>query len=392
MYSRYFSSTVWKGFQVSGYVLFLLCPFASICINEFPGASENPYMLYTMSINGVLRLIHLNNVTDYRPGSVCDVEELNIHSFHVRGTITSIAATAGFVVIGKHDGWVGCFRLGSLESASQGFMYQLQEAPINFIVHFFEKMSRPTAAPVKDLLCLEIGGKKVAFVRFLHKMLEGARFVRLWAGDINRGVLPLAILHQPTQNDTEQQQQQQQQQPIPPEQGMGEVVKLQDTISIYRCHISRTWRSCFLVEPSVKSISKEKNSIIDVKLSLNEIWILRRDVVVLHNLSDLTESGECNFFGSLEPVVAEQLFENSEHAGTDLFWLINSVFPFAMEEIFNRVSSIFMRMLVLPGIYHKSVLRATFRDFKKHITDSKLQSLDPSGIREEIISILEHEV
>ncbi|GJY39157.1 hypothetical protein Tco_0425521, partial [Tanacetum coccineum] len=96
-----------------------LCPFASICINEFPGASENPYMLYTTSVNGVVRLIHLNNVTDYRSGSVCDVEELNIHSFHVRGTITSIAATAGFVVIGKHDGWVGCFRLGSLESASQ---------------------------------------------------------------------------------------------------------------------------------------------------------------------------------------------------------------------------------------------------------------------------------
>ncbi|GKD39807.1 hypothetical protein Tco_1260014 [Tanacetum coccineum] len=40
-----------------------LCPFASICINEFPGASENPYMLYTTSVNGVVRLIHLNNVT-----------------------------------------------------------------------------------------------------------------------------------------------------------------------------------------------------------------------------------------------------------------------------------------------------------------------------------------
>ncbi|GKD12582.1 hypothetical protein Tco_1196989 [Tanacetum coccineum] len=161
---------------------------------------------------------------------------------------------------------------------------------------------------------------------------DGARFMRLWAGDINTGVLPLAILHQPTQNDTEQQQQQQQQHPIPPEQGMGEVVKLQkDTISIYRCHISRIWRSCFFVEPSVKSISKEKNSIIDVKLSLNEIWILRRDGVVLHNLSDLTESGECNFFGSLEPVVAKQLSENSEHDGTDPFWLINLVFPSAKE-------------------------------------------------------------
>ena len=34
-----------------------------------------------------------------------------------------------------------------------------------------------------------------------------------------------------------------------------------------------------------------QDSIIDVKLSSNKIWILERDGVVMHNLSDPTDSG-----------------------------------------------------------------------------------------------------
>ncbi|GJS90137.1 nucleoporin Nup120/160 [Tanacetum coccineum] len=369
-----------------------LCPFASICRNEFCSSWRPPYMLYTMTVDGVIRLIYLDNVTNYRPGSVfavnIDVEEINTHYFGVHGTITSIAATTGFVVIGKHNGWVGCFRLGSLESCSEGFLYELQEDPSNIVDHFLSKLSRRTVAPVKYLLCLEIHGRKLAFVlyedgllqlwdllrctRFLDKRLEGkfsgAKFMRLWAGETNSDshVLPLAILHQPT---------------------------TEDTISLYRCHICLTWSSGFYIEPSEMSISKEKDSIIDVKLSSNNILILERHGVVLHKLSDPTESGECNFFGLLEPLVAEQLFQDSEHAGNDPFWLINSVFPCAKEQIYNRVrvDSIFMRMVFLPGIFHKSVLGATFQDFKKQIADSELHALDHFGLKEEIRSIIEQE-
>ncbi|GJV09094.1 nucleoporin Nup120/160 [Tanacetum coccineum] len=104
-----------------------LCLFASICRNEFCSSWRPPYMLYTLTVDGVIRLIYLDNVTNYRPGSVfavnIDVEEINTHYFGVHGTITSIAATTGFVVIGKDNGWVGCFRLGSLESCSEGMVY-----------------------------------------------------------------------------------------------------------------------------------------------------------------------------------------------------------------------------------------------------------------------------
>ncbi|PWA49595.1 nucleoporin [Artemisia annua] len=152
-----------------------LGPFASICKNEFSSDSRNPYMLYTMSVDGVVCLIHLNNVTNYGSGSVLttpEVEELNTHNFAVHGTITSIAATAGFVVIGKHNGWVGCFRLGSLESGSQGFQYELQEDARNMIDHFVTKVLRKTVAPVMDLLCLEIRGRKVTFVLYEDGLLQ----------------------------------------------------------------------------------------------------------------------------------------------------------------------------------------------------------------------------
>lgn len=71
---------------------------------------------------------------------------------------------------------------------------------------------------------------------------------------------------------------------------------------------------------------------------------------------------------------------------------VDCVLQILQEHNHNRVNSIFMRLLSRPGIFHKSVLGATFNDFNKHITDSELHSLDPSGVREEIISIIEHEV
>ena len=85
----------------------------------------NPYMLYTLSVDGVAYLIKLNNLNDYGSCSVfptSDVVELNTCSYG-DGTITAIAATTGFFVIGKEDGSLSCFRLGSLDSTSPGMVY-----------------------------------------------------------------------------------------------------------------------------------------------------------------------------------------------------------------------------------------------------------------------------
>ena len=70
----------------------------------------------------------------------------------------------------------------------------------------------------------------------------------------------------------------------------------------------------------------------------------------------------------------------------------NCIFEFMQEQIASRVSSIFLRMLFLPDIFHNSVLRATLQDHNKHFTDSEFHSLIADGLKKEIISLIEHEV
>lgn len=56
------------------------------------------------------------------------------------------------------------------------------------------------------------------------------------------------------------------------------------------------------------------------------------------------------------------------------------------------VSSIFLRKLLCPGIYHNISLRATLLDYNRHWTDSEFQSLTADGLRKEILSLIEYEV
>lgn len=56
------------------------------------------------------------------------------------------------------------------------------------------------------------------------------------------------------------------------------------------------------------------------------------------------------------------------------------------------MSSIFIRRLLFPGVHHSTALRATFRDYNKLMTDSEFHSLTAEGLKNEILSIVEHEV
>lgn len=62
------------------------------------------------------------------------------------------------------------------------------------------------------------------------------------------------------------------------------------------------------------------------------------------------------------------------------------------EQIVSFVSSIFLRRLLHPGVYHNSVLRTTLQDYNKHWTNSEFQSLTVDGLKKEILSLIEHEV
>lgn len=58
------------------------------------------------------------------------------------------------------------------------------------------------------------------------------------------------------------------------------------------------------------------------------------------------------------------------------------------------ISSIFLRRLLCPGIFHNVALRLTLLDHNKHWTDSEFQSLslDHDELKSEILLLVEHEV
>lgn len=62
------------------------------------------------------------------------------------------------------------------------------------------------------------------------------------------------------------------------------------------------------------------------------------------------------------------------------------------DQISPFVSSVFLHRLLLPGVYHRNVLRVTLQYFSKHFTDSEFDSLTVDGLRNEILSVIQHEV
>ncbi|XP_071736992.1 nuclear pore complex protein NUP160 isoform X2 [Rutidosis leptorrhynchoides] len=204
---------------------------------------------------------------------------------------------------------------------------------------------------------------------FQHQTAR-ATFTRLWAGERSNdtNTVPLVVLYKPnTEVD-------------------GEI------ISLYGLHLSLGGRTNLIIEPSTINISIEEGALIDLKLCSDKIWILKEDGLVSHSFIDFSESGESEqSFGLQEATIGEQLFQSSEHASEDLLLLAHSLYPSAKDHIAARVSSIFLRMLFLPDVYHSSIMRATLQDHNKHFTELVFNSLTADGMEKEIISVIEHE-
>nr|GEW94264.1 hypothetical protein [Tanacetum cinerariifolium] len=362
-----FAEFPWVGLRIQ--FASALCPFASLCKNQSESASVMPYMLYTLSVEGVAYLIKLNNLTNYGWCSffpTTDVVELNMRSYG-DGSITAIAATTGFLVIGKEDGSLSCFRLGSLDSTSPGFVHELPEYPLPFPSWML--VSDPPTA-VKDLVCLEIRGRTHLLVlhsngdvqvwdllsctRFYDGLLErampeGTTYMRLWSGEFNNdfSMLPLALLYKPDPNVDGEMisiyalyfcpqrcndcRSERSESRISEENVDGEMISI---YALYfcpqRCNDCRSERS--------ESRISEEGGVIDVKLSPDKIWILKKDTLMPFKLSgpckirgnsDIIISKHEQCFGLQELVVAEQLFQSFEHDADNLFRLAHSLYPSA---------------------------------------------------------------
>lgn len=86
-------------------------------------ASTDCLVLYTLTISGVAYLIRLRNNFDYGTSSsvpASEVLECNTHVQPHFGAITAVTATEGCLLIGRSDGSISFFQLGTLDPSAPG--------------------------------------------------------------------------------------------------------------------------------------------------------------------------------------------------------------------------------------------------------------------------------
>ncbi|XP_027365626.1 nuclear pore complex protein NUP160 [Abrus precatorius] len=371
-----------------------LCPFAFICKNEFSGASRFPYLLYVLTVSGVAYLLRIRNVSAYASISIFPVDEL--FELNVRGyipnhaAITAVTATAGGLLVGTSDGCVCCFQLGVVDPSAPGFVHELRdEAGISRLWGLISRGKM--VGTVQELVILELHEKKFLFVLhldgtlriwdlashsrvFSHNMsiltMAGAAFLRLWVGQshLDSSIIPLAILYRHTSDEN------------------------LEMISLYSILYNFGDRIVFSMEPSVQNIPLEEGRCLDVKLTLDKMWILKDDELVSHMFSTNTDEVEAYSYALQEEFVADQLFQSSEHLADEILRITQSIFSSSKDDILPFVSSIFLRRLLLPGVLHSGTLYATLVEYSGHLSESELQTLTADGLKKEILSVIEHEV
>ncbi|XP_050215706.1 nuclear pore complex protein NUP160 isoform X2 [Mercurialis annua] len=369
-----------------------LYTFAFICGNQF-GPPAYPYLLYALTVAGVAYVFKLKNVSNYTSSLVFqpdEVIEINLHSYFDCSTITSVAATIGCLAIGRNDGSIACFQLGSVDQSAPGFMYELRDdLGINRLWGFMSR-SR-VAGAVQDLVVHEFCGQKLLFGLYSDGMLkvwdlsgrgkifnhtigspnsEGATYVRLCVGEAAKdsSLIPLAVLYGHNMEDS------------------------MPMIHILRLHCVFGDRISLSVESPMQSIPLQEGEFIDFKLASDKLWILKDNGLVFHNLFHTNENEkEARCYALQEEFVAEQLFQNSALSSDDLLSIIYSTFSYSKDHIVPFVSSIFLRRLLHPGVYHNFILRSTLLDYNRHWTDAEFQSLTVGGLKREVCSLIEHE-
>ncbi|XP_061369060.1 nuclear pore complex protein NUP160 [Gastrolobium bilobum] len=372
-----------------------LCPFAFLCKNKITaGTSRFPYLLYVLTVSGVAYLLKIRNVSAYASSSIFQVDELlelNVGDYisnHV--TITAVTATAGGLVIGTSDGSVSCFQLGVLDPSAPGFVHELRdEAGISRLWGLISRGRM--VGTVQDLVVSELHEKKFVFVLhldgtlriwdlasrsrvFSHNLgiviMEGATFVRLWVGQSHpdSSIIPLAILYRHTSDEN------------------------LEMISLHSILYNFGDRIVFSMEPSVQNIPLEEGRCLDVKLTLDKIWILKDDELISQMFSTNMDGVEAFSYALQEEFVADQLFQNSEHLVDEILRITHSIFSSSKDDILPFVSSIFLRRLLLPGVHHNAALYATLVEYSRHLVESELDTLTADGLQKEILSLIEHEV
>ncbi|GAB4847402.1 hypothetical protein Ancab_026460 [Ancistrocladus abbreviatus] len=364
-----------------------LSPFAYICKNEINATSGNPYLLYVLSVSGIAYLFQIKDVSKYATSAVFHPNEIlcfGIQNSPEYGPITAVTAMDGCLVIGRDDGSIAYFRLGSLDQDDPAFMHELRDEATFSRLWGFMSRAR-TAGSVKDVVMSDVQGRKVVFVLhsdgtlrvwdllghgkiFSHSVnIPGTTVVRLWVGEVNHeaSAIYLAVLHR--QN-------------------------LEVNVEgIYIYSINFAIGDKIFLESSVQCIPLTEGELIDVKLALNKIWVLKEGGLLVQNLLCLNGNVEQQYYALQEAFVADQLFQSSKHSLDHLFQITCSIFSSAKAQIIAFVSSIFLNRLLHPGVHISTVLRVILEDYNKRWTDAEFQTLTVDDLKREILLLIEHE-
>lgn len=109
-----------------------LSPFVFLSSNQVDTVSRNhshPYLLCAITESGIAYLFRIRSLSAYSSCSALPLDEL-IRAFDMQpfGPITSaIAMPSGCLIVGRGDGSVGCFQLGTHDPGSPAFLYELRD-------------------------------------------------------------------------------------------------------------------------------------------------------------------------------------------------------------------------------------------------------------------------
>uniref|UniRef100_A0A0E0N9P4 Uncharacterized protein n=1 Tax=Oryza rufipogon TaxID=4529 RepID=A0A0E0N9P4_ORYRU len=357
-----------------------LCPFSFLCAREGGRRGTPVYLLYVLTVSGVALLCHLRSPFSYISGSIFpqdDIVEFNLQTQVQSAKVTAVTAMSGCLVIGRQDGSICCY----------SFLNELRDDA--GIGRLWSLVSRTKAVgPVQDIVTATVNERELLFVLHLDGSLriwdifnhtkllsynvrsndiEGQPS-RIWVGDADddQELIFLAVLRQ------------------------GTVTGACDCVSVYGFSFGAGERFLFSPEPSFFSIPLVEGKLIDLKISMDKLWILKEVGSMLYEIVQYDCDTEIMHSYVLQEVsVSDQLFQSSENTLDDLVWTADSIF--SSKKTFGFISSMFLRRLLQPGVNHSSVLRETLLEHKRFLSDSYFQSLTTSGLRKEILSTIEQE-
>ncbi|CAA7046484.1 unnamed protein product [Microthlaspi erraticum] len=369
-----------------------LSPFAFVFADEGIGNGRLVFFLYAITPSGVVYVLKLSNTSAYKSGSVFPIDHLihlDVRPYLNEASVTSVAASPGFLFLGRSDGCVSCFQCFESPQKSSGFHQELRDD--TGFGRLWGFVRGTVVAAVQDLFISEVHGRNLICV--LHadgelrlwdvltytrvlcqsiaaKNLDGVMCLKLWLGkaDYDSGIIPLAVLYRNS---------------------MGGSV---DVITVYGLHFNSGEGIALSLDSGLQNISLEGGGLRDVRFTSDKIWILKADGLTSHMLCQKSSTMEARSYTLQEEYISEQLFLSSRSSSHDLLLTTHSLFSSAKDQIMGFISSIFLRRLLCPGIFHNVALRLTLRDHNKHWTDSEFQSLSLDELKSEVLLLVEHEV